>query len=80
MFTKEDIVVVRERVECGEIIEEIPHIQAIRLDKLCEVVEEIKDELWTSLSYWGEDLFDEKYTITQIDEKFGEVLEGEVKK
>ena len=74
-FSKKDILVVRERVECGEIIEEIPHIQAIRLDKLCEVVEELKDELW-----WGLSLVDEKYTITQIDEKFGEVLEGEEKK
>ena len=74
-FTKEDILIVRERVECGEIIEEIPHVKAIRLDKLCEVVEELKDELWTWLS-----LVDEKYTITQIDEKFGEVLKGELKK
>ena len=74
-FTKEDILIVRERIEDGEIIEEIPHVEAIRLDKLREIVEELKDELWTWLS-----LVDEKYTITQIDEKFGEVLKGELKK
>ena len=75
-FTKEDILVVRERVERGEIVEEIPHVKAIRLDKLREVVDELKKECFCNLPH--SDCCNE--WINKIDKLFGEVLkEDEVR-
>lgn len=72
-LTKKDILIVREIVVDGKIIEEIPHIRAIRIDKLLVVVVELEARLKHIIEYY--ELTPEIIDYTTGD-LFGEILEG----
>lgn len=71
-LTKEDSIIVREYIVDGEIIEEIPHFKTIRLDKLREVVKELKEEI---LEYALIDDLKTTDILLIIDDLFKEILE-----
>jgi len=76
-FTKEDILVVREIIEDGGIVEEIPHIRTIQLDKMRDVVKILAWRLTTTAyGCTPKDSFTYHKNIYKIfDEYLGEVME-----